>query len=454
MQKLLLAAVITVLFGMFLLLPNLSEAKSSEITREILDILHSQGDISDEKYEALKEKAAKEDDGFTTSFNKQLSINSTDGRFKIQAGGRIMIDAGHFSADKAMEAAAGKAGFAFEGNGVEFRQTRLHIKGLLYGWVAFSNEFDFSAGDVSFQENWIELQKLPYLGSMRIGHTKEPFSLERMNSRLYLMLMEQSLPVGIVPGRNVGIRFLNFVDNLRVSWCAGVFKETDNGGEGYSDNGDYNFTARLTVTPWYVDDGRNVLHLGLGYSHKVADESLRFRKRPETHLSDFQLIDTGNIPADGADMLGPEAAIVLGPFCLQGEYWYTRVDSETYDDPVLQGYYITAAYFITGEHRNYQLKGNDGAEFALVNIQNPVNPGRDGWGAWEAAVRYACVDLNDNDLNGGEMASVTLGLNWYINSNLRWSVNYVHSKVEDSTAKAGITDAEADIYQTRLSVYF
>ena len=454
MQKLLFAAVITVLFGMFILLPALSEAKNSEITQEILDILHTQGDITDEKYKALTEKAAKEEGGFTTSFNKQLSIDSTDGRFKIQVGGRIMIDAGHFNADKTMEAAAVKSGYDFEGTGVEFRQTRLHIKGVLYGWLAFSNEFDFSAGDISFQENWIEFQKLPYLGSMRIGHTKEPLSLERMNSRLYLMLMEQALPDGIVPGRNVGIRFLNFIDKPRISWCAGIFKETDNGGEGYSENGDYNFTARVTVTPWYANDGQNVLHLGLGYSHKVADESLRFRKRPETHLSDFQLIDTGNIPADGADMLGPEAALVLGPFSLQGEYWYTRVDSKAYDDPELQGYYITAGYFITGEHRNYKLKGNDGAEFALVNVRNPFVPGGYGWGAWEAAVRYACVDLNDNGLYGGEMETITLGLNWYINSNLRWSVNYVRSEVEDSTAKAGIADAGADIYQTRLSVYF
>jgi phosphate-selective porin OprO/OprP len=257
-----------------------------------------------------------------------------------------------------------------------------------------------------------------------------------------------------LPGRNTGIRFLNFLDHPRLSWSLGFFKETDAAGDGFSDNGDYNITGRLTVTPWYEDKGRQVLHLGLGYSHKIADESLRFRKRLETHISDLQPVDTGRIPADGADMLGPEAALVWGPFCLQGEYWYTRVDSEDFDDPELKGYYLTASYFITGEHRNYKLKGNDGAEFSLVDIKAPFDPARGTWGAWEAAARYAAMDLNDNTLYGGKTDSLTLAVNWYLNSNLRWSFNYVASNVKDSYAKAGIANADADIFQTRLQVSF
>ncbi len=454
MQRILFIAGVTVLFGMFILFPSLPEANGAEITQEILEILHSRGDITDEKYEELKQKAAKEDRGFSTTFDKVLHVDSDDGLFKFQIGGRIMIDAAHVSSDRQMEAAADANGNAFEGTGVEFRQTRLHITGLIYDRFAFSNEFDFSAGDVAFQENWIEFQRLAYLGRMRIGHTKEPFSLERLDSRLYMPVMERALPDGIVPGRNIGIRFLNFFDHPRVSWSLGIFKETDAGAEGYTKNGDYNITGRVTITPWYADDGSKLLHLGLGYSHKIADDGLRFRKRPELHVSDFRPIDTGNIPADSADMLGPEAAIVLGPFCLQAEYWYTRVDSEAFDDPELKGYYLTASYFLTGEHKKYKLKGNDGAEFSLVDVTSPFEPDRGGWGAWEAAVRYADVDLNDHLLYGGEMKDVTLALNWYINQNLRWSFNYVHIDVEDSLAAAGIEDAEADIYQMRWQVFF
>ncbi len=454
MRNIIFLAGLVVLFGLFLMVPGLSVAVGSETTEAILDILHDRGDLSDEAYAELKRKAAKEERGFNTFFDRELHIDAADGRFRLQIGGRIMMDAGHISADERFEAAAAAAGSDFEGSGVEFRQTRLHMKGVVYDFFAFSNEFDLAAREISFQENWIEFQRLPFLGKMRIGHTKEPFSLERMNSRLHLTFMEQALPDGIVPGRNTGIRFLNFIEDLRMSWCLGFFKETDAGGDGFSESGDYNITGRLTVTPWYRDQGRQVLHLGLGYSHKTSDEFLRFRKRPETHLTDFQPVDSGNIPADAADMLGPEAALVWGPFCLQAEYWYARIDSNDYDDPELEGYYVAASCFLTGEHRKYLLKGNDGAEFGRPDILAPFDPGREKWGAWQVTARYAVVDLNDKPLYGGEMESITLALNGYLNANLGWNFNFVHVAVRNSLAQAGIDDAEADVFQTRLQISF
>jgi len=436
-------------------------ATAGETTEKLLDILHERGNITDEEYEELK-KTAEEEEGrrFETYFDKRLHINSRDGRFKFRIGGRILIDGAVVNADDGFEAAEdAPGGETFEGSGVEFRQARLHMMGLLYDRVAFKNEFDFAEGEVTLKENWIEFRKMPYLGKIRIGHTKEPFSLERLNSRMYMPFMERALPNGIVPGRNTGIRFLNFLEKPHISWCVGFFKETDSNGDDFTENGDYNITARLTVTPWYADEGRRVLHLGVGYSHKFTNEDeahtwLRFRKRPELHISDLEPVDTGEIPADGADMVGPEVALLLGPLCLQGEYWYTRLDSKTYDDPDLSGYYVTCSYFLTGEHRKYKTNGNDGAEFSMVDIKSPLDPENAKWGAWQVAVRYASLDLNDTPLRGGEMDDITLALNWYPYTNVRWSFNYVNIDVEDSDAEIGIADADADAYQTRFQIYF
>ncbi len=446
----------------FLVAVALPAAGADDVTEKILDILHERGDITDQEYEDLKEQAKeeeaaeKESRGFKTYFDKRLHIDSPDGRFRFRIGGRLLIDAAGIDADHGLEAAADAAGETFQGTGTEFRQARLHIKGLLYDQVAFKNEFDFAGGDVSFKENWIEFQGLPRLGKMRVGHTKEPFSLERLNSRMYMPFMERALPDGIVPGRNTGIRFLNFVDEPRLSWSFGVFKETDGNGDDFSENGDYNITGRLTATPWYADEGRKVLHLGLGYSHKFTNDELRFRKRPELHISDLRPADTDDFPANGADMIGPEAALVLGPFCLQGEYWYAQVDSGEYDDPGFSGYYLTASYFLTGEHRKYELTGNDGAEFSQMDINTFFDPRQGGWGTWQVALRYADLDLNDNGLHGGEMDDITLALNWYPWPNLRWSFNYVHLEVEDSFAEddLDIDDADAEVFQTRLQIYF
>ena len=71
-----------------------------------------------------------------------------------------------------------------------------------------------------------------------------------------------------------------------------------------------------------------------------------------------------------------------------------------------------------------------------------------GWrlGAWELAARYSYLDLNDKGLRGGIENNTTVGVNWYLYSNLRLMLNWVHAH------QNGLGDA--DIIQTRFAVDF
>ena len=53
-----------------------------------------------------------------------------------------------------------------------------------------------------------------------------------------------------------------------------------------------------------------------------------------------------------------------------------------------------------------------------------------GWGAWEVAARYGAVDLNDGPVRGGEHTSLTLGVNWFLNQNVRLTANYIYNDVD------------------------
>ncbi|HEY1066581.1 MAG TPA: porin, partial [Pirellulales bacterium] len=87
-----------------------------------------------------------------------------------------------------------------------------------------------------------------------------------------------------------------------------------------------------------------------------------------------------------------------------------------------------ALYFLTGEHREYNRKA--GAFERVVPYENFFClRGEEGLlsgrGAWQVGARYSRLNLNDGSLQGGVIEDVTLGLNWFLNPNLKWQWNVV-----------------------------
>lgn len=90
-------------------------------------------------------------------------------------------------------------------------------------------------------------------------------------------------------------------------------------------------------------------------------------------------------------------------------------------DIEMDGFYLQAAYTLTGETRGY--KAGSGA-FAAIK---PKNEG----GAWEVVARYEDADI---DIPGRSLSSdlerMVLGVNWYVNKNVKFMLNYVDSEVD------------------------
>ena len=371
-------------------------------------------------------------------WNDGLRAETQDGRFKLRVGGRVNTDFALVSTDSGLEDAIGKSQ-----DGAEIRRARLFASGSI-GRMEYKAQFDFSEAEIeaagALKDAYVGFNQLPVVGSLKVGHFKEPFGLEELTSTNHITFMERSSTSPFAPSRNVGVGFQNAVGDSRMTYAAGIFRDSNDVARSFGGDG-WNYTGRLTGLPVYGDDGRRLLHLGAALSRQgIPLGTTIFLAKPESNLAqDF--LNTGFFAASSVDLLGLEAASVFGPFSLQSEYVRASTEAEEVGDPSFNAFYVTGSFFATGEHRVYN---RPLGEFGRVIPMLSVVDG--GIGAWELAARYSQMDLNDASLQGGAMKNFTLGLNWYLNAHTRVMWNYLHSRVENT--------GDADILQMRLKVDF
>ena len=324
-------------------------------------------------------------------------------------------------------------------------------------------------GTVAMKDMFVGMKDIPFFGYVRMGNFKEPFSLEELTSDSYVTFMERSLPNETFVGhRRVGIAAYRNSDCPRWHVGYGAFfnaveeieKERTNDLQGVD------FVGRFAYLPMYANDGRQLLHLGVGVRYAdEAEDLVRFRARPEVHETrmnaafagtlhqpNVRLIDTGDLVATDYFTANLEGALVMGPASIQSELFATRVADAGQD---FYSGYVIGSYFLTGEHRSYKVST---AVFDRITplenfwIVNTPDGRCLGTGAWEAAMRWSFLDLSGTgDDESGIQHDVTLGVNWYWNPYARMMFNYIHSWNSYSN---GDPTGELDILAMRWQVDF
>jgi phosphate-selective porin OprO/OprP len=79
-------------------------------------------------------------------------------------------------------------------------------------------------------------------------------------------------------------------------------------------------------------------------------------------------------------------------------------------------------------------------------------------------LRYSAIDLTDGDVEGEEADNITVGLNWYLNPNMRVMFNFINSDVEDrfgtfedeaeNIIPVDVANEDLDIFQVRFMMDF
>lgn len=357
-------------------------------------------------------------------------LSSADGKFKMKIRGRIYADYGSVSVKDYM----GDSVDSVKHDSTEFRTARLGIEGVIFSDIKYKFETDLTGGETEIKDALIQWNFKPMF--VKIGQFKTPNSLEEQTSSRYITFMERgSFTDAFSLARQIGIA-VGYVDN-DITFTGGLFQ----GDFANSDKEqDRTYAARLTFGP-KVGDAR--VHVGVSVRHRELEhsEGARYRQRPHNHQSDrfitADLRGTSVGDATSDNFYGFEAAGAMGPISLQGEYAVLKVSRlDESDNASFSGGYISASYFITGEHRGYK-KG----AFSRAKVKNPVSEG--GMGAWQVAVRYDTIELNDTTagIAGGKQDTFILGVNWHINNYVRFMANYSHSDVENDPT--GVTDVNA-----------
>ena len=410
----------------------------------------------------------------------------------VKVSGFFHLDTGYFSQDANSRATLGDIQ-----DGTGFRRTRLQALGKVAEFTNYSIEMDFAtAGRPSFMDVWGEQTHLPYLGNLRIGHFRQPTSMDGLTSIRQLDFLERSLPFqAFDPFRRTGIMAYDKLDNEMTTWAysvyrTGAFNNAPVGDTRYGtdigDNGGYSVAVRGTHLLYYDEpaDGRYLMHIGGSYDYSRITQNgpnggfYEARVIPEFFVGDSSsplfpqtvsgtpfFADTGRLPADSFQFYTLQWAGQYGAAHFQSEYMGTYVNQIAGPSVYYDGAYAQVGYFLTGEHRTYNRsfgtfdKVIPFTEFFALGRQSSVC----GWGAWEAVARWSYVNL-DNPLalanvptatipvspNPGSMTNLTVGFNWVWNPYTNLQVNYIHAFLDSAITG----DSDTDIYAARFQIQF
>jgi len=405
---------------------------------ELIEIMRKKGSITDEEYKLLKNAAhadaevaaagkdevKKEVEKYTKDLPKietagKLKVSSQDGDFSWGLIGRVMADYNLVDSD-----------INKIGNDAFIRRARLGMEGAMWKHWIWKLEMDFAEDSLSTKDAFIGYKSGNWW--IKTGQSHIPYGLSTISSSKYMTFIERPLLADgpLQPSRSLGVAgFMHDPNGVRWTLHTGIFGgAVGSGGAGATD--EFNVAARGTFVP-FMQDKNHLASIGAGVWYRNAlDKATTIAQRPGVFRSGdstFQRVafGTGDVDSLGFNI---EGLAVMGPFGLKAEYSRLNVDSPA-GDVDLDGYYGEASWFMTGESLNYDTKK---AQFGSVSPKGVV--GKGGVGAWQVAVRYDVLDLSEGDIIGsdgegtfgGEQHVITAGLNWYVNKNMRFMLDYVH----------------------------
>jgi phosphate-selective porin OprO/OprP len=392
-----------------------------------------------------------------------LRFHSANDQFHVHVGGNVQIDSNWLIApNSAFLTPSGSVSGVGGAAATIVRRARLRLEGDIWDQVDYIIEYDFAnanndtgsnqppsfgniAGSPAPINIWMQLRDVPFFGNLRFGNQVKPIGFTNQVYQGFLPFIERDSIWDAFQGTDdngfsIGLTARNHTENERVTWQYGVYRPLVNNFAIALNKVEWG--GRVTALPVYEDDGRILVHLGFGtLNGENAQDQLKVRARTLLFNAPGYavpvLADTGEIGSNRRYAIGPEFAAVLNSWTFQAEWngqWLTQAttsNGQNVGTVFYHGGYVEALYFLTGEYQSYdKAAGCFGRVVPNRNLRMTRAEGCTAGGAWQVGVRFGYLDLNDKAVQGGTLWNTTVGLNWFLNPNMKVQLNYVLTRRE------------------------
>ncbi len=393
-------------------------------------------------------------------------MESADKAFRLHIGGRFDFDNTwyHQSSDLPFDLQ----------DGSDMRRARLRADGSIGENVDFVTEVNFAniqdvtnedstaqIGSVGLTDLYATFKNVPLVENVRVGHFKPPIGLEFTTSSNDWYYMERS------PGNDAFLLPTNYVTGVESfnSWCddrvTGSIAFERVGKQDISPfafgagPGKYAGTFRVTGLPCYADDGRQLLHLGIGYTYGGTENNFYAANRPLVRAGAGSqdvpnVIYTGEYYTPNAVQIADaELAAVMGRWSLSAEYQlahgtdlYTQFNNGVFSGPhgdvTYQACYVEGGFFLNpDDYRRYdKTQGVWGRQLAAnTGSGRPSSPWLFDHTPVQLICRYSYLNLASgtpvltpsSGTQAGWENDITAGVDWYVNPEVHFIVNYVYT---------------------------
>ena len=428
-------------------------------------VLERKLEITDEAATAAKESTA-----VVSAGPKGFSLRSADSKNTLRLRGTLHLDGRYVEGeDQSLSIDT-------------FQATRVRptIEGTFGGIYDFKIMPDFGQGRTVIQDAYVAARFNP-ASVLTVGKFKSPVGLERLQSANDMKWVQRGFPTSLAPNRDIGLQLGGELGGGRFSYQAAFLNGSNDGGssETFSDadvSDDKEYALRLFVNPFAESDSFAIRGLGIGIAGTYTDQTGNatqpllpsFRTPGQSQFFRFRQFGTtagsaaGTIADGERTRIAPQLYYYVGSLGLIGEF--TEVEQEvsrvvdigvrsaTVDTYAWQ---FAASYFLTGEEasfRGFQPK----SRFSLAD---------NTWGAFEVVARAQALKVDENAFTGGsrsfadaataasEAEAWGVGLNWYLNENVKWLLDYERTSFEGGAAD-GADRPDEDAVQLRLAVGF